>query len=295
MTPVTTISVAIPLHASAPWVSNVLANVAALPPTVTEILISDRTLIDDSAMVLGLALTHDPRVTVVACADGLSWPEHCQLLLETATGEFFAFMPHDDVFPLNWIPLLSDALLVHPEALLAYGRVDAVLSDGVTPRPHWYPRPMNSGLVTSRTAMGLLGDQLWFAFRGLIRRQAVLDAELRIAPLIPYPWDGYLAYDELWILSIALHHPIVYVDEAVTLKRFTNAGASSQSPRLPPSPFRDALLRTIGQHCVDRRERLILGIYAWQHWAMAAPRSHLARLTLVRRLGHWYLARRSRA
>jgi hypothetical protein len=232
-----TITVAVPLHASSRWVDNVVHNVRALPAAVTEILVSDRTCLDDAAEQLRAQLADDRRVTVIAEPVDLGWEEHYQLLMEQATGDLLMWMPHDDVFDPSWVPTLATALETHPQAWLAFGRLEPVLVDGVTPRPGWRPRPRQSGVIAGRAALQMMlqGD-MGVPFRGLFRRREVLGAGLRLQPAGTFP-----AVDMLWVFSVALRSALVFDDRTVTRKRYYPTSTHARWQGLPGDRQREAL------------------------------------------------------
>jgi hypothetical protein len=218
-----TITVAVPLHASARWVDNVEQNVRALPPMVTEIILSDRTCVDDAAEQLRERLVDDPRVTVMAEPAGLEWEEHHQLLLEHATGDLFMWMPHDDIFEASWIPTLARELEAHPQAWLAFGRVIPVMEDATTPHPA--RQPLLAGetreLVGREAARLAFKGDVWIAFRGLFHRSRVLESGIRLerAPNVPVS-------DHYWVLRVALRSALVFSAETSTKKRFYSGSTS---------------------------------------------------------------------
>ena len=210
-----TITVAIPLHGSARWVENVVSNVRALPPTVTEILISDQTCIDDAAEQLGARLADDPRVVIHAAPAGLYFAEHYQLLVESGSGELFMWMPHDDIFAPDWVPILAEALAAHPTAWLAFGQVRDVEVDGATPITGRC-FPFVPGVISGWTAVRLMvRGCAWVPFRGLFRRRDILAAGIRMTPE-----TSVMPVDMEWSFAVALRSGLVYDDRAVTWKRW---------------------------------------------------------------------------
>ena len=220
-----TITVAVPLHASARWVDNVEQNIRALPAMVTEIIVSDRTCVDDAAEHLRKRLADDPRVRVVAEPTGLEWEEHYQLLLEQATGELFMWMPHDDIFESSWIPTLAKELETHPRAWLAFGRLIPVLEDGASPHPT--NQPLLAGgtreYVGRDAARLTFRGDVWIAFRGLFRRREVLESGIRLERSQRLPVS-----DIYWVLRVALESSLVFSAETATTKRFYSDSTSSR-------------------------------------------------------------------
>lgn len=223
---IASITVAVPLHCSRRWVTNVVANVRALPSMVTEIIVSDRTCLDDAAEQIRDCLADDPRVVVLAEPSGLGWEEHFQQLLELGTGDLFMWMPHDDVFDPSWVPILAEALDAHPRAWLAYGRLEGIYDDDLTPS-RWQPLPRSTGEVSGWAALQMMLDgQMAVPFRGVFRRREVVAAGLRMETA-----TTFVGSDMLWVLAVALRSAIVYDDRTMTRKRFhpTSTSASWRS------------------------------------------------------------------
>lgn len=216
------VTVAIPLHASARWVDSIVENVRRLPPLVTEILISDQTCLDEAAERLRTRLADDPRVVVRAEPAGLGFAEHYQQLLNMADGEFFMWMPHDDIFEDGWVPTLYAALLEHPRAWLAFGTLHGVEADGFTARPTSSPR-LARGMLSHWDCVRLMGLG-WAAlpFRGLMRRREILASCLRLMSECDVS-----AVDKEWTFRVALRSGLVYDERAVTRKRYYPGSTST--------------------------------------------------------------------
>lgn len=255
-----TITVAIPLHKSSMWVDNIVANVENLPDMVTEILISDQTCLDDAAEILRTRLSDQPRVIIRSNPVGLDFAEHYQYLLETATGELFMWMPHDDIFEPSWIPTLAAALEEHPEALLAFGKLHTVEGDGVTPL---WPLilPVQPGLLSLRQAIRMMVFwTIWSPFRGLFRRKAVLNANIRMDPV-----NSLTAIDIEWVFTVALHGKLIYNNNTTTWKR-VHEGSTHRSA-LWQEQFRGnvqrAAIRILDQYGPGGMYGSLLWFYVW--------------------------------
>jgi hypothetical protein len=213
--PAMQITVAIALHASSRWVDTIVANVRALPPLVTEVIVSDRSCVDDAARQVRARLADDPRVRVIAEASGWGWERHYQWLIEQARGEFFMWMPHDDYFPSDWVPCLAETLQAHPHAWLAFGRIELVEIDGRTPTALPDMNVYAPGPVTTRQAVdALIAARMGVPFRGLCRRQPILDAGIRMRA-----WRWYRGADQLWNLAVAVRGGMVHDPRTTTRKR----------------------------------------------------------------------------
>ncbi len=287
-----TITVAIPLHGSARWVDNIAANVRALPKMVTEIVISDQTCLDDAADQLRVRLADDPRVVVRAEPGGLGFADHYQLLLETGIGDLFMWMPHDDVFALDWVPILASALDAHPEAWLAFGQLHDVEVDGVTPIAV-LPFTFRPGLIAGRTAVRMMVEGLsWVPFRGLFRRREVLAAGLRMDPAA-----CHTAIDSEWVFSVALRSGLVYDDRATTWKR-RYPGSTHTSPLWQSQHRGDTTLAAVAllaQHGPAGFNGAALRSYARRARSLHRLRARVSRVTPprakppIRRARTWLL------
>jgi hypothetical protein len=263
------ITVAIPLHASLKWVDNIVSNVGRLPLSVERIMISDRTCVDNAGEQLQEQLGHDKRVRVTCRDESLSWPEHCQQLIEEADSEYMMLMPHDDVFPESWIPVLYQALQRHPEALLAYGRVELVLEDGFTVYGSTsISQHSNTELGGLKAVNAFMRREMWLPFRGLFLREAVLGSDIRLNRASGTPWDGYQMWDDMWVLSLALRGSIVFDDSTVTYKRI-HPGSTT---RASPTPKRGSTARgaviVVSEQGRNLQIQSGIRIWIWLYWAM---------------------------
>lgn len=208
-------TVGIPLHRSSRWVDVVSDTIRTLPADITEIIVSDRTLLDDAAETLREQWAHDPRVRVVTAADGLHWTAHLQSILEQASGEYFCWMPHDDSADQSWVPTLVHALERHPDAWLAHGTLRPVLADGITPHATWAAVEPPSGPIGQRSLDDLmLAGRLGVPFRGVVRRAEVIRSGIRLEEV-----HGSQMADLAWVYRIGLRAPIVGDPGTATRKR----------------------------------------------------------------------------
>lgn len=224
------LSVAIPLHGSRPFIDVVSANIDAIERDDVEILLSDRTGLDDALDILAARYQRDRRVHVRRDADGADWVTHCNSLLRQARGEYFCWMPHDDDFPSGWLDLLSRQLTGRPELVMAFGRIEPIELDGA-PAALAIKHPRAGAvarMASVRNAVDILVSG-GVAFRGLFRRAPVVDRRR----FIPRTRDCVHA-DRAWVYRIALLGPMLYVPEAVTRKRYhptsVHAGWSARRP-----------------------------------------------------------------
>jgi GT2 family glycosyltransferase len=230
MTPPTSTTIAIPMHASRPFVDVISANISALPADV-DIVVSDRTRVDDAIEWLRERHRDDPRVRFVASSDGLGIIDHYNALLREARGEYFMWMPHDDTFPPEYVPLLRAALDANPGANLAFGRVHPIDLDGAVADDmvRFYVDPPITLGTRARAAEAIYlwhHWSIWIPYRGLMRRREVVRRRLFLR-------RGLQEYghDNTWVFAMTVVAPLVYVPECVCEKRYHPASHHVETHR----------------------------------------------------------------
>lgn len=218
------LTVGIPLHRSRPFVDVVSRNIEGVDRPDVEFLISDRTGHDDALEVLAARHTQDHRVVTLRTIDGAGWVDHCNALLRRARGRYFCWMPHDDTFPPGWAGALLECLEADPDLLMAFSRIDPVVTDAVPYNLDGYRHPKagtGGAPWTVHDAVATLRE--WrggYAFAGMFRRAPVVERGL----LLPRTRDGVDA-DVAWVFGMALLGRLRYVDGIAYLKRHNAASA----------------------------------------------------------------------
>ncbi len=218
MKPSPLVTIAIPLYRSSRFLEIVQRNVENLAGLDVEILISDRHLLDDAIDRLEETFGKDPRVRILRANDAIGWVDHFNWLLKNAEGRYFMWMPHDDDFPADYIPKLSAALEQHPEAVVAFGGIEAIERNG---QPHGSvkilpPETYDPAEWSTRLLLRLLTQ--WnpgVAFRGLFRRERLIEHRL----FIRHTRRDVLP-DFYWVFATGFLGSWVYVQDCVCRKRF---------------------------------------------------------------------------
>ena len=213
------VSIGIPLYKSRRFLDCIVANIEAIEYAPVEIIISDRHGdADDTIELLKLKFTDDPRVRFISRRDELDWVEHYNSLLETATGEYFFWMPHDDSFPSNYISQLVAELEQNPDTTLAFGYIKTVsLEDTPDSLPVYPLPPLESEEAWSpRVALRLLTSwNLGIPFRGIFRREAVIRDGLYIRPT-----RGNVLADMYWVFGLSLRARLAFVPACYCVKHY---------------------------------------------------------------------------
>jgi len=215
----TRITVGFPLYRSRRFLDILVENIEAVSAggADVELLISDRHLQDDTIDVLEARFRGDPRFRFLRATDGIDWVAHFNLIMREARGAYVVIMGHDDTYSPGYVATLADALDRTPEAVLAYGRVEQLSLDGYLPTMPFTPPPVaNTDPWSMRASLRMLTTwQLWFAFRGMVRRDVVTAQSLYIRPT-----RQNMRADIYWVFALSLYGRLAFVPDCHCLKRF---------------------------------------------------------------------------
>ncbi len=247
------VSVGIPLFRSRRFLDGLIMNLDALTYGNLEIIISDRHCVDDAVDVLEERYGRDPRFRFIKRRDRIGWVDHYNALLGEFTGRYFVWMPHDDMYPGNYIPDLVSCLEAHPDAVGAFGPYEAVDLAGAPTSYEFVPPPFASeDSWTFLSAMKLLHWRPSKAFRGLFRRQVIARSGLFIRP----SYESFAA-DDGWVFGLALRGRLLYVPHCVSRKRHYPGSTSARvrdGVRHWADHFR-VLRSYLKDGCTDPRQR----------------------------------------
>jgi glycosyltransferase involved in cell wall biosynthesis len=218
------VSVCFPLYRSRRFVETIVENVAAIAYPNIEIIFSDQHQLDDATTVLRERFDSDERTRFIEGRAGINWVENFNLLARSATGKYFLWMGHDDSYPSSYISDLVDALEEHPEAVLAFGRVEQVSLDGYLPTFPFTPPPVGNDEAWSLgcSLRMLTLWHLWIPFRGLVRRAVVEQSNLFIRQTY-----GNIRADVCWLFGLSLKGRLYFVPSCHCTKRFYRSSAGA--------------------------------------------------------------------
>jgi len=222
------VSVAIPLFKSRRFLDCIIGNIEAIDYPNIEVIISDRHCADDAIELLADRFSDDLRIRCLKATDQLNWVEHYNFLLRVASGRYFLWMPHDDSYPPDYISQLVSYLETHPDAVLAYGRLEVAHLEDERPIP-WVLHPVQplgqNEPWSLRAALRLL--LFWSVcvppFRGVFRRESVVQSGLFIRSTYET-----VAADEYWVFGLGLKGRLGFVPSCHCTKRVSSTGTSAQ-------------------------------------------------------------------
>lgn len=227
MTDMHKVTVGIPLFRSAPFFEHILANIRAMDGMDVEVLISDRHCHDDTIDRLSASLSGQPHIRFLKAEDGLDWVGNINLLLRESTGEYFRFMPHDDLSPKGSLEALVGSMDADPGSMLAYGPTKAIdlvgnhlpLLDKPAPHPVAAAHSWNLDLALRMKWIGYFDG----AFKGLIRMKQIREKGLFIRSSRDQIWP-----ERCWLFALMLEGRFIFVPDALYMKRFYSGSVHSQ-------------------------------------------------------------------
>ncbi len=279
------ITIAVPLYRSAKWVGNIAANLRRFPDSSLEILISDRHHDDDALDQLAGLLAGDRRIRFLQQRDHAGWVQHYNCLLEEGRGRYFLWMPHDDTYPADYLSALVTNLEENPEAILAFGGIEASREDGAQ-APLFVPPPLAPGEPwhPSMAVRLLLFWNLGIPFRGVFRRDEVLARKLFIRDTL----DSINA-DLYWTFAMACAAPFLHIPSVVCQKRFHSGNTHTQW-RMKWSHMQSAanvLSDYLGQLDPGERPKIPAALLAVLLWSKQLPILAPARRAVKRQAAKW--------
>ena len=168
------VSFLVPAYNVAPFIRETLASVLSSDRDDIEIVVVNDGSTDETPAIL--ASIQDPRLRVVH-QHNKGLPATRNTGIVHSRGEFLVFLDGDDLFEMDALDQLVDALRADPEAVLSYGVCNKFYGDG----RHWAPSPY--GKIKPRPSGHLLGEIVQRNFIGppgccCVRRSAAEQAGL---------------------------------------------------------------------------------------------------------------------
>ncbi len=220
-------TVVIPLYKSAQFIDTIIANIESIPAQGVEVVISDHHCLDNTIDYLADRYAGDPRIRCLKHHDKIDWVSHLNILLQEANGEYWRFLPHDDLSPSGSLEILIKTLNSNKNVILAYGPTKAIDYEGI-PIPEkdkTSPHPVKADLEWT---LGLVLEMYWKgyfngAFKGLIRRKIIIENQLLIRNT-----KDQIFPERCWLFALGLLGQFHFVPEATYIKRFYKGSVHSE-------------------------------------------------------------------
>ena len=212
----------VPAYNAAGFIGRMLRSLAGQTYSNLHILISDDASADDTLAVCRDFATTRGNVTVVAQADNLGWVGNSNYLLSAASGDFVFFAFDDDELDPGYVSALAEALVFHPEAVVAYSDMLLKSYTGWSEIFSFDVLDGSSGALDRARRLLKGTATLWITFRGLYRKSACIElGGLRRHVL------GERGADWLWLLGMSLRGAFVRVPKVLYTKNKRASGVGS--------------------------------------------------------------------
>jgi glycosyltransferase involved in cell wall biosynthesis len=216
--------VGLPVHNSERFLRDTLASVAAQDYPHLEVVISDDASTDGTPAICREQAARDPRFRVERHEGRVGWIANYNSLLRHATGDYFLWVPHDDLYDSAYVGALVALLEARPGAVLAYSTTLGVDETGTVVRT-WTG---NDALHRATTPLARGLRYLWWyeaekfiPFRGVVRSAALRT----VGGLEVGPWEVYA--DDLWLFRLALLGDFAHDARPLCRKRLYQGSVST--------------------------------------------------------------------
>ncbi len=216
--------IGLPVHNSERFLQETLESVAAQDHPNLEIVISDDASSDGTPDICHAYARRDARCRVERHAQRMGWIANYNSLLRHSTGDYFLWVPHDDVYDPAYVGTLVALLEARPDAVLAYATTLAIDEHGSVLRRfaghaalHRATTPLQRGL----RYLWWTENEKFIPFRGVVRSGAIR----AVGGLEPGPWGVYA--DDLWLFRLALLGSFVHEARPLCRKRYYRGSVST--------------------------------------------------------------------
>ena len=287
MTRAPKVVVGVPVYNSERFLRETLESVGAQDYANLEIVISDDASSDGTADICHDFARRDARCRVERHPQRLGWIANYNSLLRHSTGDYFLWVPHDDLYDPAYVGALVALLEARPDAVLAYSTTLGVDERGSV----FGTFGENAALGRASTRLQRALRYLWWAeeqkfipFRGVVRSAAIRT----VGGLESGPWGVYA--DDLWLFRLALRGGFVHEARPLCRKRFYGGSVSATNrytlgQRLAYLAAHRALARRAG--CTGRERAAVLASVTLRQVSVTAHR--IFRSLPTGRL-EWYLS-----
>jgi glycosyltransferase involved in cell wall biosynthesis len=287
--------IGLPVYNSGRFLRETLESVAAQDHPNLEIVISDDASSDGTLDICRDFARRDARCRVERHRQRQGWIANYNSLLRHSTGDYFLWVPHDDVYDPAYVGTLVALLEARRDAVLAYSTTLAIDEHGNILRR--FAGNARLGRATTRLQRGLryfwwTEDEKFIPFRGVVRSAAIR----AVGGLENGRWGIYA--DDLWLFRLALRGGFVHEARPLCRKRVYRGSVSMTNrytlgQRMAYLGAHRDLARRAGLTWRERTPLLAAIVFrqvcVTAGWILRASRRGVDRALPIDRLG-WYVS-----
>lgn len=197
------VTIGIPVYLGQEFIQHALEAARAQSWADLEIIVADNASSDDTLSIVREHADLDPRIRVIEAQEnrGAAW--NFNRLVEQAKGEFFWWLPHDDVLEPRAVELCVQRLLANPEAVSCHPRTTYIDRTGWPIGLHSRPLQITSPSPAARLGRFLIEHSRCDGVLGLHR----LAALRRTGLIRGFRGGDEILYAELAIAGVVLEEP----------------------------------------------------------------------------------------
>ena len=202
------VSVGIPVFNGGRYIRQTLDSLLAQDYPNIEFIISDNASTDHTAKICLEYAANDPRITFVQNDRNIGGEANFERVLELATGKYFMWAAHDDLWNSAYIPNCVDMLQKRRDAVLCCSSLRFIDKDGALIKQDYdgYDNPDLTNPAISERVKSLISRKGWYAIYGLIKSSILKEALRRVRKT-----RNKYGYDVILLLQLCLMGPFCKV------------------------------------------------------------------------------------
>lgn len=247
-----TVTVCIPAYLSGAYIKHTVASVVQQSHGDWLLHIAiDPAAGDDQTRAHLAGFENDPRISIRTNPERLGWAGNIRALLQQVQTEFYAILPHDDYWHLDYLKILLTGLQQQPEAIVAYADFFSVGTKEPFRKAVTIPWSLSRDEQTRAFLLEAAEAMPW---RGVTRS--------KILPHIDYfPTDEFMGYavECEYAMKLVQHGAVLHLPQMLYFKRLHAAEQRSASKDRVQLQDQQRLQQAWQQHARAMRQILKAG------------------------------------
>ena len=217
------VSIGLPVYNGAQFLEEALQSLLGQSCADIELIISDNASTDGTAAICARFAAADPRVRYSRLSENIGALPNHNRVFSLATGRYFMWASHDDLFLPNYVEKCVACLEREPSAVLAYSKMAIIDNGGQVQKVMQGPHSADAPRAADRFGEFTQLYSVLEAFYGLIRRDVLAKTMLHL----PHPGS-----DRMLLAELSLHGRFVQIPEYLFKRRFHPGRSTELIPNL---------------------------------------------------------------